>query len=293
MLKRLNEGAQPSCRVRLDRYRFVVPYAGLSWKRRIPSISGFKLTKDFELPSRGDKDTYRRVRIFENLATDTKVVVQHRRAHGYLKPYRVTAIGCDATGILWPDLNAIANAFPDALIRMVELAFDFASATRINQSFILKHAKFGKSRPAHNPKHPDTLHFGKRRSAKFVRCYWKEQVSAYRVELELHGQWSTLPQSEHLLYLLTIGPEDFRFVNFDWDALDSHLRAKAGRGKRIAAGSRLHSESIHELLGYLRSVGIRNPHQFFRTSEKDVLIRNAMSVWNESLSPRVRNRSAK
>jgi hypothetical protein len=174
---------------------------------------------------------------------------------------------------------------------MAEVAFDFAPHSGIDQEFVLKHAMFGKSRPAHNPKHPDTLHYGTRRSAKFVRCYWKVQVGAYRIELEMHSPWQ-VPESDCLLYLLTVGPKDFRFVDFDWHALNSHLRAKGVRGKQIAAGSRLQSNSIHQLLRYLRSVHVNNLDKFLHTSEKDALIRDAFEEWRNSLSPSVRNRRA-
>jgi hypothetical protein len=282
---------QRLCVVRLDRIRFVVPFLGFSWKRRVPSVPGFKVMKDFEVRPRGKAETYRRVRTLENPKTGTKLFVQYKRAHGYLKPFRVTVVACDTTGILWPDLKAIGDAFADFKIRMAEVAFDFAPNSGVNQDFVQKHAIFGKSRPAHNPKYPDTLHYGTRRSAKFVRCYWKKEIRAYRVELELHSELK-VPESDCLLYQLTVKPDDFRFVNFDWRTLDRHLRGKGVRGKTIAAGSRLHSDSIHKLLRYLRSAHINNLDQFLGTSEKDPLIRDAIKAWKESLSPRARNRRA-
>jgi hypothetical protein len=285
-----HDGQSP-CTVKLDRIRFVVPFDGLSWNRRLPNVPGFKVLKDSFVHPQGKVVTYRRVRSLENSKTGTKIYIQHQRAHGYLKPLRVTVVGCDATGILWPDLKAIGDAFASFKIRMAEVAFDFAPDSGVNREFVLKHATFGKSRPAHNTKHPDTLHYGTRRSAKFVRCYWKDQVGSYRIELEMHSPLH-VPESDCLLYLLTVRPKDFRFVDFDWDALDSHLRKKSVRGKQIAAGSRLHSDSIHQLLRYLRASHVNNLDQFLRTSEKDALIRDAFEVWRNSLSPSVRNRRA-
>ncbi len=287
--QQLPEIERARCVVRLDRIRFVVPRIGLSWKRKVPDVPGFKVLKDFRVPRRGAMETYRRVRSLENPKTGTKISVQYKRAHGYLKAHRVTVVGCDATGILWPDLKAIGDAFANFAIRMIEVAFDFAPSSGVNQDFALKHAIFGKSRPRHNPEHPGTLHFGTRRSDKFVRCYWKEQVASYRIELELHGRW--LPDTDCLLYQLVVGPKDFRFVNFDWHAVDRHLHGKGVRWKQIAAGSRLHSNSIHELLRYLRSVRVNNLDQFLRTSEKDTLIRDAFELWRNSLSPSERNRT--
>src|ERR1700683_3069507 len=174
--KQPGHDGQRLCIVKLDRIRFVVPFDGLSWNHKLPNVPGFKVLKYFFVPPQGTTVTYRRVRSLENLTTGTKIYVQHQRAHGYLKPLRVTVVGRNATGILWPDLKAIGDAFANFKIRMAEVAFDFAPNSGVNQTFVLNHATFGKSRPAQNPEHPNTLHYGTRRSAKFVRCYWKEQV---------------------------------------------------------------------------------------------------------------------
>lgn len=267
MLNNASHGAEaPLCRVRLDRFRFVVPFDGLSWKRPIPSVSGFTVLKDYEINEK--HVNYRRVRSLANPKSGTQLFVQYRRTHGYLKPYRVTVIGCDETGILWSDLKAIGDAFSDFRIIMIELAFDFATGSGVDKQFVLRHGRFGKSRPAHNPKYPETLYYGTRHSAKFVRAYWKKEISAFRVELEMHSRNQSLPESDCLLYLLTVGPEDFRFENVNWRGLDSYLCSAHPRGKQIVAGCRLNNGSVHSLLQYLRSVHVNNPHRFLRTSER-------------------------
>jgi hypothetical protein len=132
--------------------------------------------------------------------------------------------------------------------------------------------------------------FGARQANKVVRCYWKPEVDAFRVELELHSGWPGLPETDCLLHKTSLLAQDFRFVYVRWRALDSHLASRGTRGRRIAAEARLHYRSIHDLLRYLRSVGVKNSHRFVRTSKKDSEIRQAFEVWRNSVSPRDRRR---
>jgi hypothetical protein len=279
-----------ACVVKLDRLVFVSPRIGRQAIRTLPSIPGFKITRDTIVRKRAKIATYRRVRAMENSATGTKLYVQYSRAHGWLKPIRVTVVGNDATGILWPDLKNIGDAFGDILIRTIELAFDFEPASGVDREFVLKHALFGKSRPTRNEKYPELLRYGTRHSSKMVRCYQKPEVNAFRVELELHRDWRGLPQTDCLLFAIPLGQKDLRFIDVNWRALDSHLATKGPRGKRLCACARRHYTSIHALLRYLRAAGVNNPHRFLRLSQKDTEIRKALDVWCDSLSPQQRNK---
>jgi hypothetical protein len=284
----------PACLVRLDRLVIVSPRFKPKWSddRKIevhPPISGFRGTGNWFPKQQGKIRTYRRVRSFLNSKTGTKLFVQSERAHGFLKPVRVTIVGNDATGILWPDLKKIGDAYRDILVRMLELSFDFAPSSGVDKEYVLKHALFGKSRPVKDPRYPDLLRYGTRDSDKMARCYWKPQVNAFRVELEFHSG-KDLPETDCFLYTMRVWENDFRFVYVRWRALDSHLAGKGVRGKRIAREARLHYNSIHELLGYLRSVGVNNPHRFLETSKRDAEIRKAFEKWRFSLTGRERNR---
>jgi hypothetical protein len=255
-----------------------------------PAIPGFHSTGDKFVRRRGKIQTYRRVRTLVNSKTGTRIYVQYKRAHGFLKPVRATMVGHDPTGLLWPDLKNTGDAYGDLLIRVVELAFDFAPDSGVDKDYVRKHALFGKSQPVDTGKYPDRLRYGARQSDKLVRCYWKKEVNAFRVELELHSQWLGLPQTDCLLYTMGLRENHFRFVYVRWRALDSYLLSKGKPGKRIAKRARLHYGSIHQLLKYLRSVGVKNVHRFLRTSKMDAEIRQAFEIWRHSLSPRERNR---
>ena len=284
-----NASGNTTCIVRLDRLVFVCPRIETeAWEQRTkipihPTIPGFRITGDKFVRTNAKITTYRRVRSLVNPNTGTKLFIQYQRAHGFLKPVRVTVVGADATGIPWPDLKTIGDAYRDMLIRTLELAFDFAPASGVDLEYVRKHALFGKSQPANTGKYPDSLRFGARQANKLVRCYPKPEVDAFRVELELHLGWPGLPETDCHLHETGLVAKDFRFVYVRWRALDAHLVQDGEHGKRIAAKARRRYRSIHELLRYLRSVGVKNAHRFVRTSKKDAEIRQAFEVWRNSV----------
>ncbi len=279
---------RPACVARLDRLQFVVPFEGRIFTRKVPKIRGFVGKSDHFVRSRGLVTTYRRVRSLEHPQSGTRLYVQYQRAHGWLKPYKVTLVGRDEIGLQLPELLTASEAFKDdTRVTMMELAFDFDPTSGIDRAFVLKHGLFGKSRPKPSSQFPGQLRYGTRGSKKMVRAYWKEQVNAFRVELELHSSWPGLPQSVYLLRHLPLGREAVRFVRFDWKAFKAHLRRCGLPLTKILHGARANSDSIHGLLAYLRhTVRLRNVHRFLRPLRMNVEIDRALDEWCASMDPR-------
>jgi hypothetical protein len=111
------------------------------------------------------------------------------------------------------------------------------------------------------------LYYGSRKSDKFVRCYEKIEVGAYRVELELHSgllrrhnisALNDLARLPELVY-----PKHFDIVDFDWDHLRQYLVNKiGGRSDAVIAGARQRRTSILRLQRYLRRKGVFNTHRY-------------------------------
>src|SRR5260370_378937 len=81
-------------------------------------------------------------------------------------------------------------------------------------------ARFGKSRRRTNRGGPGTLRFGSRGSSKLIRCYWKEEIGRYRVELELHAtllkKFSIQKITELPLIVTKLWPAHFCFKVMRW-----------------------------------------------------------------------------
>jgi hypothetical protein len=135
---------------------------------------------------------------------------------------------------------------------------------------------------------------GSRSSGKLVRCYWKESVDAYRVEIELHSSLLPRPRRNNLREIIdsrwteignagfSIVPNHCRFVKLRFKALGRHLRHRFGdRGDALLERTRmLSTKSIHSALAYLRRQGIHNPHRFLQPmTQINDAIEQAIDDW--------------
>ena len=117
-----------------------------------------------------------------------------------------------------------------------------------------------------------------------MRCYQKKQVKAYRIELEFHSGLLrrngivTIDDLELLPDLVV--PKHLRFVDFDWKKFAQYLR-NTDRPPSLLARARRHRNSVHQLMKYLRNVGVTNPHRFLRTHPIDKQVRRALDRWED------------
>jgi len=128
------------------------------------------------------------------------------------------------------------------------------------------------------------FYYGSRKSDKFVRCYKKREVGAYRVEVEAH---SGLLRRQRIFGLddlvrlpEVLCPKHLQFVDLDWNHLGRHLAKKIGdRSDGVLAGARRRRTSILWLQRYLRRKGVLNTHRFLvrRAINKDVT--RALKRW--------------
>jgi hypothetical protein len=128
------------------------------------------------------------------------------------------------------------------------------------------------------------VHYGSRKSAKFVRSYWKAELGVFRVELELHSSLLRKHCIEELNDLAAIGeaiyPKHIRFVDFDWRRLERHLGVKTDlRGKQVFAEARRQSDSMGRVASYLRGCGTVNIHRFLVPLPINGQIEEALKDW--------------
>jgi hypothetical protein len=285
-------GTEMRCIARLDRFR------SDSWSKRgalVPKVKGFKIVRDIKLRCRAGKPPiYARVRELLSKHSATKAFWQYERRKAWVKQWRVTLIADDLRGITAHEAWSFCKHFRFFKLLLFELALDFSLDSGIDAAFVQQHALFGKSRFRPDRGGAGQLRFGSRFSGKLIRCYQKESVSAYRVEIELHSSLLPRPRRNNLREVIdmrwpeladaafSILPGHCRFVKLRFQALGRHLRQRFGeRGDVLLEHTRaLSTHSLHSALAYLRRKGIHNPHRFLQPLTRiNAAIERAIDDW--------------
>jgi hypothetical protein len=287
-------GTEIKCVARVDRLRWD------SWSKRgalVPKVKGFETVRDIRLGWRsGNPPIYARVRELLSKHSATKAFWQYKRQKAWVKQWRVTLIADDLRGITAREAWSFCKHFRFLKLLLFELALDFSPDSGIDANFVPQHARFGKSRFRPDRGGPDQLRYGSRYSGKLVRCYWKESVNAFRVEVELHSSLLPRPRRNNLREIpetrwleiadagFSILPGHCSFVKLRFNALGRHLRHRFGdRGEVLLERTRARStHSLHSALAYLRRKGIHNPHRFLQPMTRiNAAIERAIDDWAE------------
>ncbi len=121
-----------------------------------------------------------------------------------------------------------------------------------------------------------------RKTDKLVRCYQKDTLGVFRVELELHsGLLREISTLDDFLYLPDIVyPKHFQFVAFDWVRLEQYLSKSHGdQSRRIIAGAKSRAPSLQRVRRYLNRKGVANVHRFFTPLAVNEKARRALDEW--------------
>jgi hypothetical protein len=130
-------------KVRLDRVQI------LSWAPRgekPPKLKGYKIVSDWFVRCQTTTATYARSRQYQSLTDDTKIFWQYQRLKGWLKPWKITMVADDETGLSYEQIQAVLRHCRYYRFLTVEIAVDFSPSVGVNKRFVRQHAVFGKSR---------------------------------------------------------------------------------------------------------------------------------------------------
>jgi hypothetical protein len=268
------------CTVRIDRLQIICT----SSQRRLPSISKFRTVTDTIVRAQTTIPTYRRCRQLRCLDSDCKVFWQYDRVQGWLPDWKLTIVPDDKTGVTATDLTRVTASCRRWRFISVEVAVDFDPDSKVDRCFVLRHAKFGKSRRQKSRWNDGVERYGSRKSGKLVRCYFKDELDTYRVELQLHGRLlKQFPNGPEALFSLhpILFPKHFSFVAVQWKDLRRYLRRRLGkRGFRVYRAARLHQDCLQDLESFLRKKDTHNVHRFLRPIHTlNEEIEQATSYW--------------
>ncbi len=274
--------AVPLCQVRLDR---LILRCWASPDRKPPTIAGFRIISDCLVRPQGRTATYARVRQLLSLTSGTKIAWQYGRRHGWLTPWRITLFGDDRTGLTPEEVRRITGPRRFDRLVLLELAVDFDSLSGVDQEFVGRHAVFGKSRRRTDRGGPGQLRFGSRKSGKLIRCYPKEQVHAYRVEVELHSRLLRKNGISHVSHLPSVAslvfPKHFCFVRIAWPRLAGYLKHRFGQ-QGLTILERAHERANRDLgsaTSYLRARGVKNVHRFLEAMALNHKVKRGLDQW--------------
>lgn len=254
--------------------------------KELPSVPGFKTVSDRRITAAPDKlPTYGRVRKLKSRTSDARADWEYQRRQGWLEPWRITLIAEDQTGLTPEEVKKFIQHCCHYRLVLVELALDFAPASGVNAVFVKQHGIFGKSRRRTDLGGPGQLRYGSRKSSKLVRCYWKDPVGAYRVELELHSRLLR----EHGIDRVSdinevpgvVFPRHVRFVRFAWNRLRRYLERRFGQRCEaiMRVARRLADLSVRRTSRYLRRKGVNNVHRFLVPLRMNTKIDKALIEW--------------
>jgi hypothetical protein len=274
------------CRAGVDRLQLL---AKPLEKNKLPEFVGFRRVRDSFVRSQTAVKTYARAAEYVNDGSGLRVFLQHHPVLPTLWPLKVTLIPNDQSLLASEDTEAIVAQFSSYRISLLEFVLDWFPESGIDLAFVKAHALFGKSRPIESRLHARSIVYGSRKGEKFVRCYSKKNIGAFRIELEFHSGWlrrhqiaalENLRKLPRLLYA-----QHVRFVKIDWIALERYVARRGHPHNRsVIQQAKTGFESIHRAMQFLRTnAQVTNVHRFVVPLPIDREIRRAMNKWPRNL----------
>jgi hypothetical protein len=277
---------QFGCVVRLD--RLGLSSSAPSRSASPPSIAGFHIVRDTFVRSQTTAMTYARVRVLRSFTSNTIICWQYRPWSPWLKPWRIMIISDDSLGISVGEISQVVGYCRLAHVLLAELAFDFNSGSGVHKRFVRRHALFGKSRPRLDRGGSEQLRYGARKAGKLVRCYWKQKLRVFRVELELHSRLLRQRTISNAYDAATLAcgvlPKHFRFVCIRWAVLRRYLerRFRMHAPPILSRTRRIANVSLHAATRYLRRNGVSNTHRFLKPLMINSVVQQALNRWEDN-----------
>jgi hypothetical protein len=136
----------------------------------------------------------------------------------------------------------------------------------------------------HNEDKAQVLYYGTRKADKLVRCYQKDELRVFRVEVELHSSLlrrNDISTLDDFIYLPdVIYTRHLQFVDLDWRRMEKHLARNLGdESDRVIVGARRRAVSLQRLRRYLNRKGVVNVHRFLIPLSLNNEVHRALNTW--------------
>jgi hypothetical protein len=154
----------------------------------------------------------------------------------------------------------------------------------VNGKLVRSHVRCQKSRMRPNNRYPNADWFGAPGSDKFLRCYEKPQVGAYRIELQMNAKFleaHAIRNAGDFPRLDAIVARQIVFFRVDWRRLSAYVRRNLRYSDVILRKARERKGNLDQLLRFLREVTVSNPERFLVRMTINENISQALRKWNK------------
>ena len=159
-----------------------------------------------------------------------EVTVESRPVKQCYPPNRVVVVPRDKTLLRAKDLASILERLKSPKFQLVEVACDFPFESIVDTEFVERYGTFGKSGPHSVGQIPAYDSWGSRKGSKFVKSYFKAELSVHRIEPEFHGPDLERYGISNLLdfekFAALIPEHHIFFGRIDYVALEHRLTAE-------------------------------------------------------------------
>jgi hypothetical protein len=254
------------------------------WKRGFEQLEGYRCAYDYRLPGSPTERAYGRVCQFVSEKNGLKLGISYNPTNGWMPRCMVTLSPNDQTGLSRSELEQVLELLPNHRFLKLELAHDFCSESVVDSRFARKHLVIGKSQRTEDPAHPGMLYFGARRSPVFARCYEKEAIDCFRIELEYHSEWIVMHRIKTPRDFVRL-PELTARIHIAFYKIDPlKLSAALARlGVPVASTMRkviLRQDDLSVALRFLRkNVGLPNAIRVLTPLATNGRVERALHIW--------------
>jgi hypothetical protein len=228
----------------------------------------------------GDFLAYKKVARFRSTKDKGQFWVYYDRQVPNLAKFRIAFFPDDELGLRYAGMVSILDSARDPQLARLEIAVDFGSGSGVDGPYVRRHFLSGKCTP------DSVNHWGRRNGTKYIRSYYKREISAHRVEIQLNWRFlrtnhidniSDLPKLAELLPRRHIW-----FVRLNELRVIEHLRKtrSAKRTLKILKEVNALEKDLYGQLQILRMTGgLKNTRRLLEGLEINRGVENELKKW--------------
>jgi hypothetical protein len=235
---------------------------------------------DLEREKPEDFLPYKHIARFESNKTGSLFWLYSERQGERLSNYRIQFYPEDKPGLQFEEISSVMENGKGVKIARFEVAIDCGRHTGIDSRFIRRHFVSGKC------KANSANSWGRRNGTKFIRSYFKEEIGAHRLELQLNWRFLRTNKIDDIVdfrKLVQLLPEHhILFGEIDDVEVIKHLRKKWTATKAVELLKRVQSleGNLLEQLAVLREAGhLKNTRRLLKVLPINQRITEALKEW--------------